>query len=323
MHRFFFVSLVWFALLITGCAAKLWTCSATSHGQTGSTTVEASTEFGARNSGQGYDTCVAKSEPRETIVSEEYAAEGPFAGIPDYAKKDVGIGWRCDAMKGEGFRWRDGTETKELFRVSITIANKAIARMLAITGVRKHANDHHDQHLALMESWWPMTVDASIADTSNNSMRYIRVACWRADHPMPSAVQKWPAATWPRARTTIKNMPTGKPMSVPTGLVWDPDAYTVVDRSKCRIWDSTSRSFVETKATDAKRWTCRLALIYKPFVATSDGKELGSPAEVRADEKNLCGPATAARSGVEAALRSRAGPDVHLVSYIGECLLEK
>lgn len=254
--------------------------------------------------------------PIERVVGVEYA--GAASTKPS---------WTCATIGGFYIRQKDGTLSAhvEIFRGEGTGFPKNDAIGTAQWDMTRHMSSYAAAH-GLVDDYETFVPEPRTAMTRDQRRRssglYHR--CWYRGHAPHPDVATWPAATWPR-RATIKDVATGKQITVPAALAWSPGQERL-DPRFCRQWDRVLESFGAIPVasdTGAVRWDCPLTLTYRPFVETSTGKELGSPITISLSARDLCGPATNARSGTEAALRKQAGPNLHIVEYGGECVAVK
>lgn len=132
---------------------------------------------------------------------------------------------------------------------------------------------------------------------------------------IPDKVKKWPVATY----TKMSPLSALDIMSLATNTSATKAAKKTLD-SRCREWSATANSFVEVER-QGERFRCRMELQAWSVHTNSDGvDERGAMFFHERPEQDLCGPATTAQSGVEAALRSGvAGAKYHLAGYAGAC----
>lgn len=301
MHRFFLFALVWLALLIAGCAPRQWACSAPSQGQHGQTTVEARTEFGARSSGQGYDHCTAKTEPREVIVGEEYAG--------------VTVKRTCATMIALRVTWKppihDGGFSLEVFH------GRGPTRVEAEhdAWVEWFAWRQKDRQTISVE-----TVSLGLRSEVNANNPNSVTRCWTGD--APADVKAWPSngshskaayARW--TNTSWSQDKRDGPVRAlnPNCQVWRYGEQPGSNYTKYNGW-----SWVPA-ATNASTHTCRVELHGREQIRTSDGWELGSEFVIAMERDNICGPETHARSNAETSLRERAPANFIQRDFVGAC----
>jgi hypothetical protein len=256
--------------------------------------------------------------PREIVVGTEYAGSGPSVKI-EVSLKPRASGppnWTCAAIAG---RYLDEKAMLrgdlEVFRLELTASTKADAQQVFLD-IALQIESFAKAHAKNMEDLIPepkvaFAIDRKGQHYHKSSGNYHR--CWYRDHVHPD-VLSWPTATWPR---TVQL--AGLPGKVPAALAWSPQPAPRMNPAYCRQWFDDIKLF-QPISTQGPRYDCSVTLTYRSLVQMSDGKELGSPTSIGRHERDLCGPETNARSDIEAALRHQAGPGIHIVDYVGECV---
>jgi hypothetical protein len=160
----------------------------------------------------------------------------------------------------------------------------------------------------------------TMAKATNGKLVWHTIACGK--YPFSDALQavidSWPLATWP----TIKDMVTGKPMTVPSGLAWDPSKTAPVKISEPVAYEFEVNNWVSVPNTAGEpTYTCKKEILYRRFVNTSDGKELGTTIfRHEIEQSNIRGPLTNAESNIEEALGYAINTaSYHLVGFGGMC----
>lgn len=130
------------------------------------------------------------------------------------------------------------------------------------------------------------------------------------DGKKPSKTTKWPAANW---------WPNKDKYSMPPHLTWAPGKVDHRAYNKDEALEFVGRSWRSVpNPSGVPRWQCKKELLFKRFVQTSSGRELGSEVHrVVVAQVWIRGPQLSADANCEAALKTLAGKDIHIVTFGG------
>lgn len=183
MYRFFLV-LVCAAMVLLGCGPAL-----TQHeicmGNADSIERESERIEARRHCGSA----------RETIVGIEYASGVYRSSAPAPTR------WICQ------WAWSfTANGAPEHIRAESSARTREAAVDIVMAEVKGQYDEFKRAHPGVTPVTGPMYI----------------VLCWQSHHTPDPRAEKYPKATWPRPHVPITDAPTGKPMSVPAALAWDP-----------------------------------------------------------------------------------------------------
>jgi hypothetical protein len=106
----------------------------------------------------------------------------------------------------------------------------------------------------------------------------------------------------------------------PSESMWPSDNSDDFPRDTCFDWSAVEGRFVEVIRPEATRHICVKELHGQRLELNADGaKEPGSLFFPMRSQKHMCGPASHADSGINAALRNDVRGDYRLLDYVGAC----